>query len=269
MTQFTTKLLTSLFAMGCGSGAMAGTDPAYGQWTGYGPGGYSSAPPPSAANEPSQASPSQASPSQFGPSQFGPSQTGQSQGQFNESQKSPSPSGQNGPGQSGQGQSGPSPTLPTPPTPDDEDMNPQAQSAPSDPWDQNQAQDDDEEDSTESFTQSSGQRHLGVMIMSLTPELRRFFGVTGDRGVLVARVEPGSAAARAGVQVGDVLVRVGRQQVHTSSDVIQAVQGHGSGSMRIAVVRQGRIVRLDATMSGPRRSMQQQQRQGPGQQDQI
>ena len=255
MTQFTTKLLTSLLAMGCGSGAMAGTDPAYGQWTGYGPGGYSSAPPPSAA-----------APGQSTPSQFDPSQPGESHDQFNESQQRPSPTGQNGPGQSGQGQSGPSPTLPTPPSPDDEDMDPQAQSAPSDSWDQNQAQDDDDEDSPQSFTQSSGQRRLGVMIMSLTPELRRFFGVTSDRGVLVARVEPGSAAARAGVQVGDVLVRVGRQQVHTGSDVIQAVQGHGGGSMRIAVVRQGRIVRLDATMSGPRRNMQPQ---GPIQQDQI
>lgn len=265
MTQFTTKLLTSLFAMGCGSGAMAGTDPAYGQWTGYGPGGYSTVPPPSAASQPSQSSPSQSS-----PSQFGPSQTGQSQGQFNESQKSPNAVAPNGPGQSGQGQSGPSPTLPTPPSPDDEDMNPQAEGAPSDSWDQNQAQDDDDDDSPQSFTQSSGQQRLGVMIMSLTPELRRFFGVTSDRGVLVARVEPGSAAARAGVQVGDVLVRVGRQQVHTGSDVIQAVQGHGGGSMRIAVVRQGRIVRLDATMSGPRRNMQQQQQQQrPIQPDQI
>jgi membrane-associated protease RseP (regulator of RpoE activity) len=153
---------------------------------------------------------------------------------------------------------GPSPTEPTPPPPDEESAPslppPQVQSA---PWNQDQAQDNDDDDRADSATPSTGQSHLGVMIMGLTPELRRFFGVTSDRGVLVARVEPGSPAARAGVQVGDVLVRVGRQQVHTGNDVVQALGTHGGGALRIAVVRQGRIVRLDATLPGARRNMQQ------------
>jgi membrane-associated protease RseP (regulator of RpoE activity) len=155
---------------------------------------------------------------------------------------------------------GPSPTEPTPPPPPDEESAPsppQAQNAPQDRWNQDQAQDNDDDDRADSATPSTGQSHLGVMIMGLTPELRRFFGVTSDRGVLVARVEPGSAAARAGVQVGDVLVRVGRQQVHTGNDVVQALGTQGGGAMRIAVVRQGRIVRLDATLPGARRNMQQ------------
>jgi hypothetical protein len=229
MIQFTTKLLTSLFAIGCGSGAMASPGPGYGQWTGY-PSGY-------AAGYPSPPDQSVAA--------------------------DPSASMGDPPGP------GPSPTEPSPPTaaPDEESAPsppqtpgaPQAQAAPQDPWDQNQAQDDDE-DSAESFARPTGQSHLGVMVMGLTPELRRFFGVTSDRGVLIARVEPGSAAASAGVQVGDVLVRVARQQVRTGNDVIQALESHGGGRMRIAVVRQGRIVRLDATLPGARRQAPQDQR---------
>jgi predicted metalloprotease with PDZ domain len=153
---------------------------------------------------------------------------------------------------------GPSPTEPTPPPDEEAAPNPPPTQAQGAPWDQDQAQSADDEDRPDSATRPTGQRRLGVMIMGLTPELRRFFGVTSDRGVLVARVEPGSAAARAGVQVGDVLVRVGRQQVRTGNDVIQALGTHGGGAMRIAVVRQGRIVRLDATLPGARRNMQQQ-----------
>ena len=257
MAQLTTKLLTSLFAVGCGSGAMANPGPGYGQWTndqsGYAA-GYPSPPDPSVVSEPASAP---GDPSGYAPGYPSPPDPSVAAAPENPPDDPPGP--------------GPSPTEPTPPAPDEESAPspppPQAQNAPQDRWNQDPTHNNEDEDSPQSFTQPRGQRHLGVMIMSLTPELRRFFGVTSDRGVLVARVEPGSTAARAGVQVGDVLVRVGRQQVHTSSDVIQAVQGHGAGSMRIAVVRQGRIVRLDATMPGPRRNMQQQQ--GPIQQDQI
>jgi membrane-associated protease RseP (regulator of RpoE activity) len=228
MTQITTIVLTSLFAIGCGSGAMASPGPSYGQWSG--------APPGYAAGYPSPPDPSAADPAVPIGDPPGP---------------------------------GPSPSEPTPPSPPDEESAPsppQAQSAPQAPRDQDQEGDDDE-DGAQRFAQPTGQRHLGVMVMGLTPELRRFFGVTSDRGVLVARVEPGSAAARAGVQVGDVLVRVGRQQVHTGNDVVQALDSHGGGRMRVAVVRQGRIVRLDATLPRARRAMPQQQ--GPIHEDPI
>jgi serine protease Do len=112
------------------------------------------------------------------------------------------------------------------------------------------AQPPDQEDEDFADTEPvEGQVRLGVMVMSVTPELRRFFGVASDRGVLVARVDPGSAAARAGIQVGDVLVRVGPQVVHTGDDVVQALAARQGGRLRIAVVRQGRPVRLVAFVS--------------------
>jgi serine protease Do len=91
------------------------------------------------------------------------------------------------------------------------------------------------------------------MVMALTPELRQFFGVPADRGVLIAKIEPGSAAARAGIQVGDVLVRVGPRRVTSGSDVIQALAAQPGERIRVAVVRRGQRVRLEATLpSAPR-----------------
>jgi membrane-associated protease RseP (regulator of RpoE activity) len=205
--RFTTKVLTSLFAIGCGSGAMASPD--HGQWTGYAPGyGSPTAPNPMVAD----ANP----PLQPPPGQGVPSQT------------QPAPQAQ--------------PEWQSPPD------SPQAQGAPPDPWNQDQAQDGD--DDSDTSASQTGQPRLGVMVMGLTPELRRFFGVPNDRGVLIARVEPGSPAARAGLQVGDVLVRVGRQPARSASDVVQALAAQAGGRIRIVVNRRGQPVRLDAFVAG-------------------
>jgi membrane-associated protease RseP (regulator of RpoE activity) len=119
---------------------------------------------------------------------------------------------------------------------------------------QNQQNQDDDEDQQQAEAQdhgaTAGQPRLGVLVMGLTPELRRFFGVRPDRGVLIARVEPGSPAAKAGVQVGDVLVRVGRQQARSGEDVVQALTAQGGGRIRIAVIRQHQPVRLVAVLPG-------------------
>ena len=49
-----------------------------------------------------------------------------------------------------------------------------------------------------------GQGRLGVHVQPMTPALRAYFDAPEDRGVLVARVEPGSPAGDAGVEAGDV-----------------------------------------------------------------
>jgi serine protease Do len=117
---------------------------------------------------------------------------------------------------------------------------------------QNGSQDQDQdEDTVETFTWATGQSHLGIMVMGLTQDLRQFFGAPADRGVLIAKVEPNSPAARAGIQVGDVLVRVGRQRVGSGDDVIQALGAQSGGPTRLWVVRQGRPLRLDATIPRP------------------
>ena len=84
--------------------------------------------------------------------------------------------------------------------------------------------------------------HLGILVEGMTPELRAYFGVPSDRGLLVARVEPNSAAARAGLQVGDVLMSVQGQRVNQASDVLAT----------LAQQRRGDIIRLDVMRSGRR-----------------
>ena len=48
---------------------------------------------------------------------------------------------------------------------------------------------------------------LGVVIQNVTEDLRKQFGLSGSRGALVSQVNKGSAAEKAGIKVGDVIVR--------------------------------------------------------------
>ncbi len=222
MSRIAPKLFTALFVLGCGSGAMA--SPNRGQWTDNSGGDQSQAPQgyPGPGGYTSQSYPSQGGYSTQGGYQ--PPSGYSSQGSSAQGSSAQGPSAQGYPGQSYPPQNYP---------------------------DQGSAQSPDQEQE-EDFAETEpveSQGRLGIMVMSLTPELRRFFGVASDRGVLIARVEPNSAAARAGIQVGDVLVRVGPQVVHAGDDVIQALAARQGGRVRVAVVRQGRPIHLVAIVS--------------------
>jgi C-terminal processing protease CtpA/Prc len=95
---------------------------------------------------------------------------------------------------------------------------------------------------------------LGVMVMTLTRELREFFGVPEDRGVLVARVRPGSPAAAAGIAVGDVLTEVRGKAVDDAGDVTAALAGVPRGhEVVVGLVRAGKPLDLRVKLTDPLR----------------
>ena len=113
-----------------------------------------------------------------------------------------------------------------------------------DPWSTTQSQ------TVEKFEWSTAKGRLGVMIMSLTPELRKHFGAPEDRGVLVAHVESGTPAATAGIEVGDVIVEVHGKKIDAASDVVSALADVGKGQhAKIDLVRDGKSRTLDATLA--------------------
>src|SRR5262249_16658515 len=78
---------------------------------------------------------------------------------------------------------------------------------------------------------------LGVYSQQITPELRDGLDYNGG-GAVVTRVLPGSPAARAGIEKGDVIVRVGSADVDSPDALADAVRSSRAG--RTTDVRSGR-----------------------------
>lgn len=91
---------------------------------------------------------------------------------------------------------------------------------------------------------------LGVHISTMTEELRVAMGSSRDTGILVNRVVDGSAAKKAGIQVGDVIVEVAGEPVSDVGDVWKAL-GNKEGDVKIEVIREKRHVNLTAKIEKP------------------
>jgi serine protease Do len=77
---------------------------------------------------------------------------------------------------------------------------------------------------------------LGVSLQTLDGELARRFGLDEERGVLVTGVEPGSRAAMANLEVGDLIVEADRKPV-SNLDELQALFAQGKSRILLLVRR--------------------------------
>lgn len=107
-----------------------------------------------------------------------------------------------------------------------------------------------DEPTSETYVWSAGKPRLGITVMGLTPELRTHFGAPDHSGMLVAHVEPGSAAAKAGVLVGDVIVDVRGHSVDDAGDIRAALASVAKGqTASVKLVRDGKPRTIDVTLT--------------------
>ncbi len=101
---------------------------------------------------------------------------------------------------------------------------------------------------TDIYTFSVGQGRLGVEILGLTDELKQYFGA-GKDGVLVGKVERGSPAAAAGVQVGDVIRDVDGKPIDDATDVMSELGGKKKGTpIALTIIRNHLPITLTAKL---------------------
>ncbi|MBY3591322.1 DegQ family serine endoprotease [Rhizobium bangladeshense] len=82
---------------------------------------------------------------------------------------------------------------------------------------------------------------LGIGIQDLTPDLAEALGLGDLRGALVANVEPGSAAERAGLKTGDVVTAIDGRPIHGSTDLRNRIGLTPAGSNVNLTVKRGGI----------------------------
>jgi serine protease Do len=91
---------------------------------------------------------------------------------------------------------------------------------------------------------------LGVSIQEVNQGFADSFNLASPEGALIANVERGSAAERAGLKAGDVVRKVNGQAIIGSADLpgMLAVSKPGD-KVALDVWRDGKIVRLNATLA--------------------
>ena len=71
--------------------------------------------------------------------------------------------------------------------------------------------------------------YIGVELTQMTPELRSYFGVSKEEGVLVSRVSEDSPADKAGLRAGDVITSIDGKSIKSAMDVSRAVREKKEG----------------------------------------
>ncbi|HET7587913.1 MAG TPA: DegQ family serine endoprotease [Gammaproteobacteria bacterium] len=90
---------------------------------------------------------------------------------------------------------------------------------------------------------------LGVMIQSLTPELANALGVKAGHGAVVTKVVDGSAADKAGIKQGDVIVAVDDREIDSSDELRNIIGLTRPGTkVQIKLVRDGETMQVNATL---------------------
>ena len=92
--------------------------------------------------------------------------------------------------------------------------------------------------------------YLGVRIQPMNEDLADSLGIAHNRGEFVAGVEPGKAAALAGIKAGDVVLKVGGREVTPTQSLSYLVANTPPGSkISIDLIRNGTPLSLTATVS--------------------
>jgi serine protease Do len=82
---------------------------------------------------------------------------------------------------------------------------------------------------------------LGIGIQDLTPDLAKALNVPGERGAVVAEVNPGTPAQKAGLEAEDVVVALDGQPIESAKDLTRSVGFKRPGTaVALTVYRQGK-----------------------------
>lgn len=79
---------------------------------------------------------------------------------------------------------------------------------------------------------------FGAQTENLTRQLGEYFGVKDGDGILIRSVEKSSAAEKAGLKAGDVIIRADNEKLNDRSDLARILRNHRSGGkLNLVVMR--------------------------------
>ncbi len=90
---------------------------------------------------------------------------------------------------------------------------------------------------------------LGCIVQALTPEMAKSFGLDNTEGALLSEINPDSAAEKAGLKAGDIVLAVNGEKVTSSGDLVAKLYTHNPGeTVEITILRNGQQSTLPVTL---------------------
>ncbi|MBI1906043.1 MAG: DegQ family serine endoprotease [Rhodocyclales bacterium] len=90
---------------------------------------------------------------------------------------------------------------------------------------------------------------LGITIQGMDKDLAQTFGLAEPMGALVSNVEPGSAADKAGLLAGDVVIGVDGVKVNESNDLPRMIgEKRPDTPVKLEILRDGKKITVKATL---------------------
>ena len=82
----------------------------------------------------------------------------------------------------------------------------------------------EEDETVLAGTETGTSKKLGITVQELTPQLAESLGIEEDSGFIVNDVTPGSAAAKAEIRRGDMILEINREKIETVAQYRKALQ---------------------------------------------
>ncbi len=99
-------------------------------------------------------------------------------------------------------------------------------------------------------------RYIGVYLEQLNPELSRYFGVSEGQGLLVARVNAGSPAEKAGLRVGDVIISADGKRTQRLEELTDIIQDKKKGEkIVLEIIRDKKKMKIEVEVAEEKREI--------------
>jgi serine protease Do len=91
--------------------------------------------------------------------------------------------------------------------------------------------------------------YIGIGISDVTPENSKFFDMKESTGALVSQVEANSPGGKAGLKVGDVIIKLNGETVNDAGQLQMEVgQRRPDSTIKLTVLRDGKSLELSVTL---------------------
>ncbi|NTV34657.1 MAG: PDZ domain-containing protein, partial [Deltaproteobacteria bacterium] len=106
------------------------------------------------------------------------------------------------------------------------------------------------EEQKEEVASVSTRKPLGMSVQNITPEIAKGLGLKSETGILVARVVPGSPAAKANIRSGDVIQQVNKKPVKDVEDFKQQIENAKDQETILLLIQRGESTLFAALTPG-------------------